>query len=111
MSSAQFEGAKTGLIAVDKLKRSYEVLRAPHVTEKASDDTSNRNAYHFRVPVDANKVEVRQAVEQLFNVKVKSVNTLRVRSRPRRRGWVSGSTQAWKKAMVVLQAGQTIDLV
>lgn len=111
MSSAQFEGAKTGQIAVDKLKRSYEVLRAPHVTEKASDDTSKRNAYHFRVPVGANKVEVRQAIEQLFNVKVKSVNTLRVRSRPRRRGWVAGATQAWKKAMVVLQEGQTIDLV
>jgi large subunit ribosomal protein L23 len=93
------------------ITRSYEILKKPVITEKGSDDTASRNAYHFRVPVDANKVEIRQAVEQLFKVKVSKVNTLRVTPKARRRGWVSGFTQEWKKAMVVLQEGHAIDLI
>ena len=60
------------------LDRLYQVIREPVLTEKGTDDTADRNAYHFRVPVDANKIEVRQAVERLFKVKVVRVNTLRV---------------------------------
>ena len=93
------------------LDRSYGIIKKPVITEKASDATGIRNAYTFRVPLDANKVEVRQAVEQLFEVKVKSVNTLRVRGKWRVRGRSIGRSQAWKKAMVVLEEGQTIDLL
>ena len=93
------------------LDRSYRIIQKPVITEKASDGTAIRNAYTFCVPVDANKVEIRQAVQQLFDVKVKSVNTLRVRGKWRIRGRSIGRSQAWKKAMVVLEDGQTIDLV
>lgn len=91
--------------------RSYELLRRPLVTEKATDDSGTRNAYHFRVPVDANKIEIRQSVERVFDVKVIRVNTTRVRGRYRRRGWTSGVTSAWKKAMVTLAEGQTIEML
>lgn len=91
--------------------RSYHLIRRPVVTEKATDDTAVRNAYTFRVPLDANKVEIRQAVERIFSVKVLSVNTLNVKSKWKIRGRTIGQTQQWKKAMVVLQEGQTIDVL
>lgn len=93
------------------LDRAYHIIQKPVVSEKASDDSLKRNAYHLRVPADANKVEIRQAVERLFDVKVVSVNTLSVRSKPRRRGYVLGHTPAWKKAMVCLAEGQSIDVL
>jgi large subunit ribosomal protein L23 len=93
------------------LDKSYQLIRKPLITEKASDDSANRNAYAFRVPVEANKVEIRQAVERLFEVKVKSVNTLRVKGKWKIRGRTIGRTREWKKAMVVLQEGQTIELL
>jgi large subunit ribosomal protein L23 len=93
------------------LDRQYHILQKPVITEKASDDTAKRNAYHFRVPLDANKIEIRRAVEKLFNVKVLSVNTATVRGKIRRRGYVAGATQAWKRAMVVLAEGNTIDIL
>lgn len=89
----------------------YQLIQKPVITEKASDDSVNRNAYHMRVPVHANKVEIRTAVERLFNVKVESVNTLRVKGKFRRRGRSFGRTQDWKKAMVKLADGQTIDVL
>lgn len=93
------------------LDRSYQIIRKPLITEKASDDTAARNAYHFQVPVDANKIEIRQAIERLFDVQVLSVNTLRTKPKFRRRGWSAGATRVWKKAMVVLGEGQTIEVL
>ena len=93
------------------LDRLYRVIREPVITEKGTDDAAERNAYHFRVPLDANKVEIRQAVERLFKVKVLKVNTIRVRGKVRRRGWVAGETPGWKKAMVVLKEGDTIEIL
>jgi large subunit ribosomal protein L23 len=95
---------------VTSLDRLYHVIQRPVITEKATTDTARRNAYHFRVPVDANKVEIRQAVERLFGVKVVGVNTLLINPKARRRGWRGGFTQLWKKAMVTLAEGQTIDV-
>ena len=95
------------MTALDQL---YQLIKKPVITEKASDDTAHRNAYHFRVPVDAGKVEIRTAVERIFEVKVTAVNTLRVRGKSRRRGWVAGQRPGWKKAMVTLSEGQTIDV-
>lgn len=91
--------------------RQYQLIKRPVVTEKGSDDTAKRNAYHFEVPMSANKVEIRQAVEALFGVKVTSVNTLRVRGKVRRRGWVAGKRPDWKKALVTLREGDTIDVI
>lgn len=93
------------------LDRQYHILQKPVITEKASDDTAKRNAYHFRVPVDANKIEIRRAVEKLFNVKVLAVNTATVHGKARRRGWIAGSTKSWKRAMVTLAEGNTIDIL
>ena len=93
------------------LDRAYRVIQKPVITEKASDDTLRRNAYTFRVPRDANKVEIRQAVERLFDVRVESVNTLNVRGKWRIRGRSIGRSQSWKKAMVVLAEGSTIDVL
>ena len=61
--------------------------------------------------MDANKVEIRQAVEKLFDVQVMSVNTLTVKGKERRRGYNAGKAPDWKKAMVVLSEGQTIDVL
>ena len=93
------------------LDRLYRIIQAPVITEKGTDDTADRNAYHFRVPIDANKVEIRQAVEKLFKVKVLKVNTLRVDGKFRRRGYVAGRTPDWKKAMVTLREGDTIEIL
>ncbi len=96
---------------MNQLERFYSIIQKPVLSEKATYDTSGRNAYHFRVPIDANKIEIKRAVEQLFNVKVAKVNTLTKRARPMRRGWVSGASQAWKRAMVTLAEGQTIEIL
>ncbi|NOT29402.1 MAG: 50S ribosomal protein L23 [Planctomycetes bacterium] len=93
------------------LDRDYHLIRRPLVTEKATDESARRNAYTFRVPRDANKIEIRQAVERIFSVKVLGVNTLSVKGKWKIRGRSIGRTQAWKKAMVVLQEGQTIDVL
>lgn len=94
-----------------QLELLYQVVKSPVVTEKATDDQLKRNAYTFRVPVSANKVEIREAIQKLFKVKVVSVNTLRVTPKMRRRGWVAGQTPDWKKAMVSLRDGDTIEIL
>ena len=91
------------------LERHYQIIEKPVVTEKTSDDQAVRNAYTFRVPRSANKVEIRNAVEKLFDVKVKSVNTLHVKAKWKIRGRTIGRTQVWKKAMVTLAEGNTIE--
>ena len=96
---------------MSSLDRYYQIIRKPVITEKASDDMADRNAYHFRVPVDANKVEIRHAVEKLFDVKVLGVNTLRTTQKWRRRGYTRGQTQQWKRAMVTLAEGNTIEIL
>lgn len=93
------------------LDRYYHMIKGPVITEKGTDDTAERNAYHFRVPVDANKVEIKKAIQALFNVKVVRVNTLRVGGKVRRRGYIAGTTAEWKKAMVKLAEGQTIEML
>lgn len=93
------------------IDRLYSIVGKPVVTEKGTTDTADRNAYHFRVPRNSNKVEIRQAVEKVFNVKVTSVNTSHVRGKTRRRGWVAGHRPDWKKAMVTLKEGDTIDVL
>jgi large subunit ribosomal protein L23 len=96
---------------VTNIDRLYHILREPVLTEKGTDDTADRNAYHFRVPLAANKIEIRQAVERLFKVKVLRVNTLRVQGKARRRGYSAGRTPDWKKAMVTLREGNTIEIL
>jgi large subunit ribosomal protein L23 len=93
------------------LERSYHIIQKPVLTEKATDDTSRRNAYHFQVPRDANKIEIRDAVQALFKVKVLNVNTSMSHAKVRRRGYTAGRTPVWKRAMVTLAEGNTIEVI
>ena len=68
------------------------------------------NKYTFRVHPKAHKTEIRQAVEEIFGVRVLDVRTMTVRSKPKRRGYTSGRTREWKKAIVELHADDTIEL-
>ncbi|HEY1283459.1 MAG TPA: 50S ribosomal protein L23 [Steroidobacteraceae bacterium] len=85
------------------------VLIAPHVTEKTSLAMQNANQYTFRVKRNATKVDIKQAVELMFEVKVKGVQVVNEPGKKRRFGRLSGHTQDWKKAYVSLAEGQAID--
>lgn len=90
-------------------ERIYEVLRAPVITEKAT-LASEHNQVVFRVPVDATKREIKVAVETLFKVKVEAVNTIRVKGKVKRFRGRLGKRDDYKKAMVRLAEGQSIDV-
>jgi large subunit ribosomal protein L23 len=85
------------------------VLIAPHVTEKTSLAMQNHNQYTFRVKRNATKTDIKQAVELMFEVKVKGVQIVNEPGKTRRFGRLTGRTQDWKKAYVSLLQGQTID--
>ena len=85
------------------------VLIAPHVTEKTSLAMQNNNQYTFRVKRNATKTDIKQAVELMFEVKVKGVQVVNEPGKARRFGKVTGRTQDWKKAYVSLVQGQSID--
>ncbi len=91
------------------MKDPREVIIRPVITEH-SYDMMEKNTYTFEVAKDSNKVEIRQAVEAIFNVKVVRVNTINVKSKPKRMRYQLGRTRTWKKAMVTLQQGDTIEL-
>ena len=86
-----------------------QVVLAPIVSEK-SYEGSTRGTYTFRVHPDAHKTQIRQAVEELFDVKVRRVNVIKVQAKPKRRGMFRGSRPGWKKAVVQLRAGDTIEI-
>jgi large subunit ribosomal protein L23 len=86
-----------------------QVIIRPVVSEK-SYVLATADKYTFRVHKDANKTQIRQAIEQLFNVGVLEVRTSKVRSKPKRRGYTSGRTREWKKAVVQVRQGDTIPI-
>jgi large subunit ribosomal protein L23 len=86
-----------------------QVLLAPVVSEKSYELIEQRK-YSFRVHPDAHKTQVRQAVEELFDVRVQGVNIVKVQPKPKRRGLVSGQKPGWKKAIVQLREGETIEI-
>lgn len=87
-----------------------DVLIRPIVTEKSTDLMTSDNKYTFVIDRKANKTQVKQAVEEIFNVKVDKVNTMRVRGKIRRQGQSVGRTSDYKKAIVTLADGHTIDV-
>ena len=91
-------------------ERKYELIRAPIITEKST-LLSEHNQVSFRVPLDANKLEIKQAVEKRFDVKVEDVRTLNVSGKLKRQGRHIGRRAAWKKAIVTLKQGDRIELV
>jgi len=86
-----------------------QVVIRPVVSEK-SYVLATADRYTFRVHADAHKTQIKQAVEQLFDVNVVEVRTLSVKSKPKRRGYTSGRTRAWKKAIVQVRPGQSIPI-
>ncbi len=96
------------------LDQMYRIIEKPVVTEKANSRTFEdleHKVYHFRVPLSANKVEIRQAVEKLFSVKVLQVNTLVRQGKQKRRGYASGESPTWKRAMVTVAKGHSIEVL
>jgi large subunit ribosomal protein L23 len=90
-------------------ERVFQVLLGPHVSEKAAVVADMNNQYVFRVAVDATKLEVKKAVEQLFKVNVADVQTLKVKGKVKRNRYGFSKKPSWKKAYVRLQQGQDID--
>ena len=86
-----------------------QVIIRPVVSEKSYVLAAN-DKYTFRVHPDAHKTQIRQAVESLFEVKVVSVRTASVKSKPKRRGYTSGKSRSWKKAIVQVREGDSIPI-
>ena len=88
----------------------FQILKKPLVTEKSTQLLADGNWVCFRVDSSANKIQVKQAVEKVFNVTVLQVNTMVVSGKNRRFGKNVGRTKPWKKAMLRLKEGDKIDL-
>ena len=89
--------------------RLYQIILTPHISEKTAIAAEMEERHTFRVANDASKLEVRKAVEKLFDVNVKSVQILNVRGKTKRFGASEGKRSDWKKAIVRLAEGQDID--
>ena len=92
-------------------QRLYQVLLAPHVSEKTAVASEMEGRHTFRVARDATKIEVRKAVERLFEVNVKSVQIVNVHGKTKRFGATEGKRSDWKKGIVRLAEGQDIDFM
>ena len=86
-----------------------DIIIAPVVTEKTAALAEN-NVYTFKVSKDANKTQIKQAIEEAFNVKVSEVRTLNTKSKKRRVGRYTGNTKTYKKAIITLMDGYTIEV-
>jgi large subunit ribosomal protein L23 len=87
----------------------YKIIEKPLVTEKGTDMLADGNWVMFQVHPAANKIEIREAVQKIFNVKVLHVNTQMVQGKRRRFGKTMGQLKTWKKAMVQLKEGEKIE--
>lgn len=92
------------------MKGPYEVVLRPLLTEKGTRLKEEGNQYLFRVAKTANKVEIKHAIEQLFKVSVVDVHTVQLRGKVKRLGRFQGRRPDWKKAIVSLKEGQSIEL-
>ena len=83
------------------MKSVYDIIREPVITEASIKNMQDKK-YTFRVPCDANKIEIKNAVEEIFGVQVERVTTITMKRKPKRLGYHMGKTSAWKKAIVKL---------
>jgi len=91
------------------MKRAQEIIIRPLITERAAVLTEQENKIVFQVAVDANKKEIKEAVESLFEVTVKAVRTMTVKGKMKRMGRFEGRRPTWKKAIVTLAEGEVLD--
>ena len=90
--------------------RERDIIKAPIITEKSASLAQDKNTITFSVDTKANKTEIKQAVEKIFDVKVESVNTINVKPKKKRVGRYTGKTNKVKKAIVKLKEGSKIEL-
>jgi len=87
-----------------------DIIKGPILSEKAANLAQDHNTIVFSVDTKANKIQIKQAIEKIFDVKVDSVNTINVRPKKKRVGKYAGKTNKVKKAIVKLQEGSSIEL-
>lgn len=87
-----------------------DIIKAPIITEKSANIASDGRSYVFKVDTKANKTEIKQAIEKIFNVKVEEVRTINVKPKKKRVGRYTGMTSKYKKAIVKLAEGSSIEL-
>jgi large subunit ribosomal protein L23 len=92
------------------MRKISDILVRPLVTEKSHGQLDLHGAYTFVVGIDANKIEIARAIEKQFNVKVKDVRTMRYAGKEKRMGRFVGRKASWKKAVVTLAEGDTIEI-
>ena len=88
---------------------SHEVIIRPLITEKTSIQKELNNQLSFEVDRRANRIEIKQAIESIFNVRVAAVKTMQITGKIKRRGRITGKRRDWKKAIVKLMPGERID--
>jgi large subunit ribosomal protein L23 len=91
------------------MKDLYQIIKRPVITEKSTALKEELNQVVFEVDPKANKLEIKEAVEKLFNVKVLKVRTIKVKGKKRRLGRLEGKEKDWKKAIVTLRPGDRIE--
>lgn len=91
-------------------KNQHDLIRKPIITEKAGDAKDKLNKITFAVDSKANKMEVKKAVESIFKVKVDKINIINVKGKPKKLGRSIGKRADWKKAVVTVSSGQTIEV-
>jgi large subunit ribosomal protein L23 len=91
--------------------QAHDIIRRPLITEKGTDITTDHNGYTFLVAPTANKIEIQRAVEELFGVKVTSVRTMIRPGKYRGRGRMKRLMPDWKRAVVTLEEGQSVEFL
>lgn len=92
------------------MKEPRAIVRRAMITEKGSRMREKQNRYTFQVSTDANKIEIKNAIQSIFKVEVLDVHTINVEGKLKRLGRTTGRRSSWKKAIVTLKEGQTIEL-
>ncbi len=92
-------------------KESYQIIRRPLITEKGMEGVTHLNQCPFEVDANANKEDIRRAVEEIFSVHVRKVRTMWRHGKPRRHRFKKGRTRRWKRAVVTLAPGDTIEFI
>jgi large subunit ribosomal protein L23 len=87
----------------------YDIIKSPLITEKTTIQKEASNQVSFKVSRIANRIEIKRAVENIFNVKVAGVRTMQVKGKTKQRGRIIGKRKNWKKAIVTLMPGERID--
>jgi large subunit ribosomal protein L23 len=93
------------------MKDLYGIIKRPLITERGTHLKETQNKYFFEVARSANKVEIRQAVEALFRVHVTSIHTISLKGKKKRMGRFLGKRSDWKKAVVTLKPGDSIEFI